>query len=170
MNRSRAKSSGIPSGAWTLLSWNLCLSRRCISSENLRDDTLEEIVEMKVLRQFALILTVLLPLVAPTMVCALPHAHLSRAERACCRQMSGHCGSGAMTTCKGCCQREVPTANTWNAATQPNSANALIDVSAVAAVHCTVLLPIPATLSGYSQWIDRSPPQSPPSAITVLRV
>ena len=170
-NRSlRASNRRIPSGAWRCSTENSCLSRRCIASENLRDDTLEDIVEMKSLRQFALILAVLLPLVLPTMACARPNAHLSPAERTCCRQMSGHCGSGAMTACQGCCQNEVPTANTGNAATQPNTANAPMDVSAIAELHSTVLPPIPVTLSGYSRWIDSALPQSPPLAITVLRI
>ncbi len=44
---------------------------------------------MRMVRQFALMPAVLLPLLAPTMVCALPSAHLSSAERACCQQMKG---------------------------------------------------------------------------------
>jgi|GEM_PF-5085008 len=131
---------------------------------------LNRFIGMKVLRQFALIVAILLPLVLPTMVCALPNANLSPAERACCRQMRGHCGSCAMTACHGCCQKEPPIASNWNAAIPPSSANAPMNVSAIAASHLAVLLPLAITLSNSAQWQAHSLPQSPPPAISILRI
>lgn len=125
---------------------------------------------MKVLRQLALMLVVVLPLMIPTMVCALPNAHLSPAERACCRHMSGQCESGAMTSCQGCCQPQVPTADNWNAAVQSNSANHQVAVSAVAEFHSVVILLLPVILSDNLQSLRTTLPQSPPSTISVLRL
>lgn len=126
--------------------------------------------DMKVVRQFALILAVVFPLLAPTMACALPSAHLSPAERACCRQMMGQCGSMAMPASHGCCQKEAPTADHWNAAVQIQSANIHIDFSAVAGLSPAILVPLPLVRSDYAQRPGSTLPQSPPPAIFVLRI
>ncbi|MHB1935450.1 MAG: hypothetical protein ACYCOR_02560 [Acidobacteriaceae bacterium] len=125
---------------------------------------------MKAARQVALMLAVLLPLLAPTMVCALPNAHLSPAERACCRQMSNECGGMAMPASRGCCHKEVPTSDNWNAAAQVQPANVQIDLSAIARLSPAILVPLPAAMSNPVQWPRNTLPQSPPSAISVLRI
>ena len=125
---------------------------------------------MKVVRQFALMLAVLLPLVAPTMVCALPNAQLSPAERACCKQMMGQCGSMEMPASHGCCYKELPTAGHWNAAIQGRSACAPIEMSAIAALSRAILLPLPLVTSAYELRPGSTPPHSPPPTISVLRI
>jgi len=124
---------------------------------------------MKAVRHFALMLAVLWPMLAPAMACALPNAHLSSAERACCRQMKDQCGSMTMPASHGCCHKEAPTAEQWNAAVQVNHADIRIDLSTVAIVHPVDLLPIPVAIS-VPQRPDSSLPQSPPSSISVLRI
>jgi hypothetical protein len=121
-------------------------------------------------RQFALMLAVLLPLVAPAMACALPNAHLSRAEHACCKQMRSECGSMTMPASHGCCYKEVPTADNWNAAVQMQSANVQINLAAIAGLPPAMILPLPVPAPDHEQWPGSTLPQSPPSAISVLRI
>ena len=125
---------------------------------------------MKTVRQFALMLAVLLPALAPAMVCALPNAHLSPAERACCKQMEGQCGSMTMPDSHGCCHKEGPTAGPWNAAVQARPASVRIDLAATSKVTPALLLPLPVNLSGQAQWPGRALPQTGPPAISVLRI
>jgi hypothetical protein len=125
---------------------------------------------MKSVRQFALILTVLLPLLAPTMACALSNVHLSPAERACCKQMKGECGSMGMPASHGCCQKEMPTAGHWNVMVQVQSANIQIDLTAVAGLPPAILITLPVSTSDPAQWPASTLPQSPPPTISILRI
>jgi hypothetical protein len=124
---------------------------------------------MKAVRHFALMLAILWPMLAPAMACALPNAHLSPAERACCTQMKDQCGSMAMPASHGCCHKEAPTAGQWNATVQVNHADIQINLSANAELHPVNLLPIPVAISG-AQYLGSTLPQSPPSSISVLRI
>ena len=125
---------------------------------------------MKTARQFALILAILWPLLAPAMACALPNAHLSPAERACCKQMKNECGSMGMPASHGCCQKEMPTADHWNVMVQVQSANIQIDLAAVAGLPPAILLTLPVSASNPAQWPASTLPQSPPSLISILRI
>ena len=125
---------------------------------------------MKAVRQFALMLTVILPLLAPTMLCALPNAQLSPAERACCKQMRGKCGGMDMPVSHGCCHKELPTIAHWNAAVQMQSATVQINLFAVAGLPPAILVPLPLVKADYAQWPGSTLPQSPPPAISVLRI
>ena len=126
--------------------------------------------DMKSVRQFALILTVLLPLLAPTMACALPDAQLSSVERACCKQMKDECGSMTMPASHGCCHKEVSTTGQSNAMVQVQSANVQIDLTAVAGLSTGILLVLPVSTSDLAQRPPNTLPQSPPSAISNLRI
>lgn len=125
---------------------------------------------MMMVRRFALVLAVLLPLLAPTMACALPSAHLSPAERACCQQMKGRCGSMGMPASHACCHKEVPTMTHWNAAVQTESVNVQINLAAIAGLPAAMILPLPVPASDHEQWPRTTLPQSSPSAISVLRI
>lgn len=125
---------------------------------------------MKAVRQFALMLAVLLPLVTPAMACALPNAHLSPAQHACCKRMKGQCGSMEMPISQDCCQREAPTVTNWNGAVQTRSANVQIDLAAPVALLPSLLLPLPLATPDYTHQPASSLPQSPPSAISILRI
>ncbi len=125
---------------------------------------------MKAARQFALILAVLLPLVMPAMACALPNARLSPAESACCTQMNGQCGSMQMPTTHGCCQKEAPDVTNWTAVIQPKSVNVPMYLAAPTALGPAMLLLLPVALPTRSQRPGNSLPQSPPSAVSILRI
>ncbi len=124
---------------------------------------------MKAVRQFALMLAVLWPMLAPAMACALPSAHLSPAERACCKQMKDQCGSMAMPASHGCCHKEVSSASQWGATVQVNPATVQIDLAAVAELRTAGLLPVPVAIFS-AQRPESTLPQSPPSAISILRI
>lgn len=118
-------------------------------------------------------LAVLLPLLAPTMACALPNAHLSPAERACCkqmRQMGGECGGMAMPASQDCCHKQVPTITNWNAAVQYGYTNIQIDLAAIAELPPAILPPFSVAMAADPQWPGSTLPQSPPSLVSVLRI
>lgn len=125
---------------------------------------------MKALRQFALVVAVILPLPAPTMVCALPNAHLTPAERACCKQMRRECGEMTMPPSWGCCLMEVPTAATWNVPVQVMPRNAQADWVVIAVSPSAAFLPVQADVADQAHRPTRFIPQSPPSTISILRI
>lgn len=125
---------------------------------------------MRVLRQFVLILAVVLPLLVPTMACAVPNVHLSATERACCKSMGSQCGTQTMPASHGCCSKEVPAANHWQAAVQVNFTNIQMDLSAVTEPMPAVLPLLPMVLPDYGQWLETALPQSSPPTITSLRI
>lgn len=127
-------------------------------------------VGMKAVRQFALILAVLFPLVMPAMVCVLPNAHLSRAERACCKRMNGQCGSMEMPATHSCCQTTAQNVTHWTAAMQPKSVYVPIDLIASPALLQTALLPGSVAVYGHMRFPVATLSQSPPSAINILRI
>ena len=123
---------------------------------------------MKVIRQFALIMALVLPLLVPNMLCALPNAHLTPAEHACCKQMKGHCESMGMPASSSCCQK-MSTASQWNVAQLPP---VLIQTTpnAVAVLRPVVLIGVPAGRPDDALQRPSALPQSPPSAISILRI
>ncbi len=125
---------------------------------------------MKTVGHFGLMLALLVSLVAPAMACALPNANLSPAERACCKQMKGQCGSMGMPASHGCCHKEIPTAAHWNVAIQVKAVNVQIALSGISEPQFAFLLPLPVFTSETAQWPGSTLPQSPPSAISVLRI
>jgi hypothetical protein len=123
---------------------------------------------MKVFRQFALIFAVFLPLVAPAMACAVPGAHLSSTERACCKQMKPQCGNMNMPASHGCCHKDVSASGYLNA--MPAS-QFHIAVSHAVTPNSLPILQLLAVATDRGP-VDREGtlPQSPPAAISVLRI
>ncbi len=75
-----------------------------------------------------------------------------------------------MPASHGCCHKEVPTVTHWNAAMQIKSANVQIDLSSIAELPSAILVPLPVAVFDYAQSPGSTLPQSPPSAISVLRI
>lgn len=123
---------------------------------------------MKVIRQFALIVAVLLPLVTPSMACALPGARLTPAERACCKHMTSECGHMQMPAAHGCCQKEPPIIAQWNGAQLPT---VHFTAPLIAADFPFVArLQSPSDVTGVALQHDLTLPQSPPIVISILRI
>ena len=123
---------------------------------------------MRALRQFEVLVLLLASWLTPAMACMIPGAQMSTEERACCRMMQNQCGQMEMPASHGCCQK-IP----------PNVYDNALDTKAVALhpVAITVIwLASPELLnpaSSVSEWVehhDYSPPQSPPSTISILRI
>src|SRR6202035_4621805 len=65
---------------------------------------------MRVLRQFGVLVLLLVSCLAPAMACMVPNAEMSTEERACCRMMKNQCGQmDNMTVSHGCCQKTPPS-------------------------------------------------------------
>ena len=125
---------------------------------------------MKAVRQFALVLAALLTLAQPAMVCALPNARLSSAGHACCQPMKGQCGSMEMSGIRGCCQMQAPASTNWAEALPPKAASIPVELAAPSSLHPALYPLLMSAQPAHAQQPGSSLPQSPPSAISVLRI
>jgi hypothetical protein len=127
---------------------------------------LEEV--MRSLRQFGVLVLLLVSCLAPAMACMVPDVQMNTEERACCRAMKNQCGQMEMPASHGCCQK-APASVHDNA----------LDTKAV--VFHPVVVPVlwlaafelvkpTSAVTGWAERSDYSPPQSPPSTISVLRI
>lgn len=124
--------------------------------------------QVKSLRQFGAILLLLVSCVAPAMACVAPDAQMTTEERACCRMMKSLCGQMAMPTSHGCCKK-APTDDHDNALkTETVSFHSAAFVALW--VSSFELLSPQGASNGWIQRAEHSPPKSPPSAITILRI
>jgi hypothetical protein len=124
---------------------------------------------MKTVGHFGLMLALLMSFIAPAMACSIPDAHLTVSERACCLQMKRQCGNMAMPASHGCCHKEVPASGHSNVA-YIKSVNPQITVAAVFAFPPAISLPVPVTISDTPEWNDSTLLQSPPRAVSILRI
>ncbi|MFL6306326.1 MAG: hypothetical protein ACJ72H_22575 [Candidatus Sulfotelmatobacter sp.] len=123
---------------------------------------------MRVLRQFGVLVLLLVSCLSPAMACMVPNAAMNTQERACCRMMKNECGQTEMPASHGCCQKAAPSVHD----------NALdTKVTAIHPVTITVvwladseLLDRTSVITGPIEHSDDSPPKSPPSAISILRI
>ena len=122
---------------------------------------------MRALRQFGVLVLLLASSLTPAMACMLPGAQMSTAERACCRMMQNQCEQMDMPASHGCCQK-----------TPPNIYDNALDAKAVALhpVASSVVWLASSELNPttFVTWRiehrDYSPPKSPPSTISILRI
>ena len=121
---------------------------------------------MRRLHHLTLVLALILSLLAPTMVCALPNAQMTAQEHACCQKMKGNCGSMRMPASHSCCQQSM---RAQFDAVQPES----VSVPAAAAI---AVLPSPTTFDLRSPSFERvrlpqhSPPIFSPPTVSVLKI
>lgn len=123
---------------------------------------------MKTARQLLTVVLLLVSYLAPAMVCTVSDAQMPPAERACCKMMKNQCEQMGMSASSGCCRTVL----------QDSRANAVytkvqIDRPIPAA---TLWLGIETNLHPATHLLasaghpDSSPPQSPPSSISILRI
>jgi hypothetical protein len=101
----------------------------------------------------------------PAMACRLPDAQMTPAERACCVQMQRNCGGMDMPASHPCCQKQVRTEQSAVIQKGQRAAQPIV-IQIVPGMQ--MALPVSLTREQYS--LNVSPPQSPPSAITILRI
>lgn len=124
---------------------------------------------MKTIRQFALIVAVLLPLVTPAMACILPGARLTPAERACCKQAAMQCGEMQMPALHNCCEKEMPAADQGSGAQLP-SRHSGVSLHVISDLPFAALLKVPSNLEDSVSQHSLTLPQSPPAVISILRI
>jgi hypothetical protein len=125
-------------------------------------------MHMKAFRQFGVLVLLLVSCLAPAMACMVPEAAMSTQERACCRTMKDQCGQMAMPASHGCCQKTAPAA--YDNALDTKAMN-FHPVAAPVIWLAAFELVNPA--SSVTRWLERledSPPKSPPSTISILRI
>lgn len=117
-----------------------------------------------VLRTFAILLLAVVVTGVPMLACFVPDAQLTAEERDCCKQMADKCGTSPMPSSHSCCKTIVRGGDDMRveAAASTSPAMVLVGITStfddVAAIHFS-LTPIAS-----------SPPESPPAAISVLRI
>lgn len=122
---------------------------------------------MKAVRQFGIVLLLLVSYLTPAMACMVSGIQMNAEERACCLAMKSQCDQLGMTTSHGCCQKTPQAAH----------ASAIVGKTvnyypiAIAVAWLTVSEWFRPTLIGTGvRQLGYSPPQSPPNSIIVLRI
>lgn len=126
------------------------------------------IVAMRIVRQFGLVILLLVSCLAPTMACMVPSAEMSAQERACCRMMKNQCGQMGMPASHGCCQKTPPSVHGNALATK-----AVTFRPVVVPVICLPASELVNPVSAVTGWVERpnsSPPESPPTTTSILRI
>jgi hypothetical protein len=123
---------------------------------------------MRVLRQFGVLVLLSVTCLAPAMACMVPNAQMSTQERACCRMMKNQCGQMEMPASHGCCQKTPPSVHD-NALDTKTVALHPVVVTAIWLTTSELLNPASVAV----EWVERpeySPPKSPPSTVSILRI
>ena len=122
---------------------------------------------MRILRKFGVILLLTVSSLTPAMACMLPAAQMTAQERACCRMMHNQCDQMGTSMSHDCCLK-VPQASS---AVPTTKAEPLHSVAIPFNSLITSELLNPFSIS--ASWVehhDYSPPQSPSSTISILRI
>jgi hypothetical protein len=125
-------------------------------------------MEMKALRQLGVLVLLLVSCVAPAMACMVPSAQMSNQERACCRMMKNQCGQMGMPASHGCCQRT--SVGVHDNALDTKATNVHPVAAPVVWLAAFDLVNPTSTVAGWVEHPDYSPPKSPPTTISILRI
>lgn len=124
---------------------------------------------MHSLRKFGVLVLLLVSCLAPAMACLAPDAQMNTEERACCRMMKNQCGQmNNMPASHGCCQKTPPSVRDNALDTK-----AVTFHPVVAPVIWLAAFDLVNSTSAVTGWVenpDYSPPKSPPSTISILRI
>jgi len=123
---------------------------------------------MRALRQFGVLVLLLASSLTPAMACMLPGAQMSTEERACCRMMQNQCGQMDMPASHGCCQKAPPNAFD-NALDTKAVALHPVAITSIWLASSELLSPT-SSVTGWVEYHDYSPPEPPPSTISILRI
>jgi hypothetical protein len=123
---------------------------------------------MKSLRQFGVLILLLVSCLAPAMACMVPDAQMNTHERACCHMMKNQCGQMKMPPSDGCCQKSPlgvrDNALDTKVTTFHPVAAPVIWLAAFELVNSA------SSITGWAEHLDDSPPQFPPSSVSNLRI
>jgi hypothetical protein len=125
-------------------------------------------MRMKGCRQFGVLALLLVTCLAPAMACMVPDALMNAQERDCCRTMGSQCGQTEMPASHGCCQKSPANLHD-NALDTKAVAFHPIVVSVIWFAAYELVNPS-STVIGWTDRPDYSPPNPPPSTISILRI
>jgi hypothetical protein len=123
---------------------------------------------MGAFRQFGVLVLLLVTCLAPAMVCMVPNSQMNTEERACCRSMKNQCGQMEMPASHGCCQKAPPSVHDNALDTKPITFHPVV-VPVIWLAGFELVNPT-SVVTGWVDSPDYSPPKSPPSAVSVLRI
>lgn len=125
---------------------------------------------LKLASKFGVVLMVALLFTAPTMACLLPNATLTQAERDCCKHMAEQCGDARMPSSHSCCQR-VSAPDVSNFVVR-QAQHMFADLAVIGTAFPVVVQAVLTGGNARADWFDRlhGPPESPPAAISALRI
>jgi hypothetical protein len=123
---------------------------------------------VKSLRQFGTFLLLLVSCVTPAMACMAPAAQMTVEEQACCRMMKSQCGQMEMPGSNDCCKKVPSAVNDHALKTDTVSFHPAVFVTLW--VSSFDLLAPQDVAQGWLPRPEHSPPKSPPSIISSLRV
>jgi hypothetical protein len=123
---------------------------------------------MPVLRQFGVLILLLVSYLAPAMACMVPDAQMNTEERACCRMMKNQCGQMGMPASHGCCQKTPPSVRDNALDTKAVTFHPIV-VPVIWLAASELVNPVSA-VADWAERPDYSPPKSPPSTISILRI
>ncbi|NYF90016.1 hypothetical protein HDF08_002083 [Edaphobacter lichenicola] len=124
---------------------------------------------MRIVRQFGVLVLLLMSCLAPAMACMVSSTEMNTEERACCRMMKNQCGlTDNMSASHGCCQKTPPSVHENALDTKAVTFHPVVaDVIWLAAFE---MLNRPVTIIEWVEHPDYSPPKPPPSTISILRI
>lgn len=123
---------------------------------------------VRIFRQLGVTLLLGLSYLTPVMTCVLPDAQMSAQERACCRAMDNQCGQTEMPASHGCCHKAPPTLYEKFLASRAEAQH--IDLTLALWLTPSELFSTDSSAIGWVEHHESSPPQSPPSTISILRI
>jgi len=123
---------------------------------------------MKAVRQFGIVILLLVSYLTPAMACMVSDVQMNAEERACCRAMQNQCEQSGMPASHGCCQK-APHSTLDNALATKAATYHPVAVAAIWLTASEWSYPT-AAAAGRVEHTDYSPPQSPPGSISVLRI
>lgn len=142
------------------------MRRRCLVESRLTSGMLY--VRMKALRQFGVLVLLLVTSFAPAMACTVLGAKMNAQERTCCRTMSDRCGQTQMQRSQGCCQKTP--ASLYDHALRSNTVEFHpVAVRFISVAPFELMNPI-AAVTAWVEHPDYAPPKSPPSTVSILRI
>lgn len=123
---------------------------------------------MKSVRQLGIVILLLVSYLTPAMACVVSNVQMNVEERACCRAMKNQCEQMGMSASHGCCQKTPKSAQDNAVATKVVTYHPVL----VAVIWLSVAerLNLNPVVTGLVEYADTSPPQPPPSSISVLRI
>ena len=122
---------------------------------------------MKALRQLGTVILLLVSYLTPAMACMVSDVQMNAEERSCCRMMNNQCEQMGMSASHPCCQNAPRGVNESALDTKAVTYRPIAGV-----VIWTIADWFHPTLmrAGWIEQSGYSPPQSPPSSISVLRI